>query len=142
MQYNHEAKVVFVTDRNYIIPTWVAARSCAESKSDNTELTIYIIGDQLIDRDKESLLDVVLNMSGVSMQFIDVNSSEDFDGVVSEDALKSWSPAVLYKFMLADILPDYLHKVIYLDGDMIIRHDLTDLYESSLESGQILGAVR
>lgn len=137
----HLVSVVFITDTGYLMPTWVAARSLVESKDVDTELVIYIIGDQLNQEDKEKLHLIIHGIEGVSIIIIDVDSSKDLEGKVDKDVLKCWSPATLYKFLLCEVLPRYLNKVIYLDGDMIIRKDLSVLYETELE-GSILGAVR
>jgi len=49
------------------------------------------------------------------------------------------STAAYRRLYLADLLPD-LDRLIYLDSDVIVRHDLTELWEQPLD-GRPLGAV-
>lgn len=133
--------LVFITDSNYILPTWVATRSAIESKEAETALTIFLIADRLSQDDKNHMKTLSEGIKNVEIQFIDVDSTTDFKDKFTADNLKSWSPAVMYKFMLPELLPKDLKRVIWLDGDMIIRKDLGELYETDLE-GNLLGAVR
>ncbi len=144
---NCKIAMTFIMDANYVMPTWVAMRSVIMSKAESTELIIYIIGDRLSLEDKENLAaskyDAVKDaeISGVEIVYVDVDSTVDFCHMIDEDLLKSWSPSTLYKFMICDKLPLDVHKVIYLDGDMLIRQDLTALFENDIEE-YYLGAVR
>ena len=137
----HNISVVFVTDKNYKMPTWVVARSLLESKKSNVFIDVYIIGDRLEVTDKNELITIVDGIDDANVLFIDVDSKNDFNNMIPEEELKRWSPAVLYKFLLCDLLPKTLKRVIYLDGDMLVRKDLSELFETDLE-GCVLGAVR
>ena len=41
------------------------------------------------------------------------------------------SPAALYKFDIANIFPD-IDKMLYLDGDILVRKDLSELFETDI----------
>lgn len=141
MENKNRISLVFITDKNYLIQTWVAVRSLIESQNTNTNTDIYIISDGLSDLDKQKMFSVLEGYHSCELIFLDVDSTKDFSGKIPDDILKSWAPAVLYKLLLCDILPLNVHKVIYLDGDMIIRKDLSYLYNIDLESNYV-GAVR
>jgi len=53
--------------------------------------------------------------------------------------LWNWSPAALLRLFAADILPD-LDRIIYLDGDIIVNMDLTQLWTECDISAYPLGA--
>ncbi len=141
MKEINRISIVFITDRNYLLQTWVAVRSLIESQSINTHIDIYIVSDGLSSKDKHIMQSAVDEDPAFILHFINVNSTNDFSNKIPYDVLKSWSPATLYKLLLSDILPLNVHKVIYLDGDMIIRKDLTELYNIDLEENYV-GAVR
>ena len=42
------------------------------------------------------------------------------------------STAALFKFDLPNLLPDSIEKVLYLDGDIIVQGDLSELYSTDI----------
>ena len=48
------------------------------------------------------------------------------------------TPAALLKFVLTDVIP--CEKVLYLDGDLLVKEDLTGLFETDI-AGKYLAAV-
>lgn len=46
-----------------------------------------------------------------------------------------------YRLFIASLVPDDIHKIIYLDSDIIVRDDLKKLWDISID-GYILGGVR
>lgn len=48
--------------------------------------------------------------------------------------------ATYYRLLVTDLLPESLSKVLYLDGDIIVMGDLSELWETNLE-GKALAAV-
>lgn len=45
-----------------------------------------------------------------------------------------------YRLLLGDVLPKHIDKIIYLDSDLIVRSDITKLWNVSI-GGKIIGAV-
>lgn len=45
----------------------------------------------------------------------------------------AWHPIVIMRLMLARFIPKNVKKILYLDGDTIVRHDLTDLFEMDMK---------
>ena len=80
----HNVNVTFITDSNYILPTWVALRSVICSKSDDSNLKAYIIADRLSATDKNNLKLACLDSAGnqiddVDIIFIDVDGKKEFE---------------------------------------------------------------
>jgi lipopolysaccharide biosynthesis glycosyltransferase len=48
--------------------------------------------------------------------------------------------ATYYRLFISDILPESVHKIIYMDGDIIVRHSLKDLWETDITKYAV-GAV-
>ena len=48
--------------------------------------------------------------------------------------------ATYFRLFLTELLPDNIHKVLYFDGDMIVRHSLTELWNVDV-SAYALAAV-
>ena len=45
-----------------------------------------------------------------------------------------------YRLLLCDLLPPFISKIIYLDGDLILRKDILNLWEINLHN-KIIGAI-
>ncbi len=50
------------------------------------------------------------------------------------------SQAALLKFVLPELLPD-CSRVLYLDGDILVKRDLTELYNTELEDNYVGGVL-
>ena len=46
----------------------------------------------------------------------------------------AYSPEILYKMLGIGILPDNLHKILWLDADMIIKGSLRELYYTNIDN--------
>ena len=45
----------------------------------------------------------------------------------------------LWRLMMADILPDYVEKVLYLDSDLLINMDVLELWKLDMQDNLVLG---
>ena len=109
---------VFITDRNYFEPTLTAIHSLCRHADQHTHYRIHLI---LTDcSGKESSLAETL-FPGI----------EVIESPPSRAFLPSGTHvtgAALLKFELPDILKD-LDRVLYLDGDALVRKDLSSLFQ-------------
>ena len=48
------------------------------------------------------------------------------------NTFRAASMAALYKFSIPELLPD-LDRVIYMDGDILVKGDILDLYQQNIE---------
>ena len=123
--------IAFIADENYIIPTSVSIYSIKKNKSKGTILNIYIITSSTI-IEKENVFrwmeDDCLNIN-----FIYV-STEKYASLHQDqsDTPCVATVAALFKFELPELLNN-CDKVLYLDGDLIVRQDLSELYETDIE---------
>lgn len=133
-----------ISDDNYVMPTCTAIKSIIASKGDASEYVIHIIASALKSESKSEFLRLATD--SVEIDVIEKDPSV-FEGLhtFAEGAVCVASVSALFKFLLPDILPK-LDKVLYLDGDLICKADLTELYNTDLgnnyaaavpDSGQI-----
>lgn len=123
-----------ITDENFIMPTSVAITSIICNKSEDVHIVFHIIMAECSEKSKMIIQE--LN-----------NLSETCDVVLIEQGLDKYRDikqlqhipiSCLLKFDLCDLIPDY-DKILYLDGDTIIRGDLWDLYNIDLEGKYAVG---
>ncbi len=126
--------VVFVSDNNYCVPTAVAMQSMLDNANKDTFYDIYIVADDISKEYKKKLEKLKNNRSTITV--IEVG-----DGQLSKYAVDGYyvSGTALLKFDIADLLPQY-DKVLYIDGDILVYKDLTEMYEVDV-SGYCLAAT-
>ncbi len=122
---NNKIPIVLITDSNYAMQVSVVISSIIANKNDSTIYDIFILANNLIREDKEKLS--TLSTQSVSVKIIDMN------GKYTDLPNKAhWSNAVFLKFDIPNIVEEY-DKIIYLDADIIVQKDLTDLYRVNLK---------
>lgn len=123
--------IVFICDRNYLIPTRVTINSIIKNKGNNEKLCIYIIGVGLLIED----FDMFMHFKDESVIIEPIVPKENFEQILIEH----WyvSKAALYKFLIPELID--ADKILYLDSDIIVLGSLAKLYETDL--GDMYAAV-
>ena len=125
--------LVFITDKNYVLPTAVAMTSVVKNKRATSSYEFIIFATALSQDDKQKL---VTTASGLPIRFVDFDTQK-YQNIVCKTHV---SVAALCKFEIANILSDY-DKVLYLDGDIIVQDDLSDLFNTDINDYYV-GAVK
>jgi lipopolysaccharide biosynthesis glycosyltransferase len=130
-----EIPIVFITDNNYVIPTGVAITSLILNKKPKTLYKIFVIVTEEVTKENKKKL-IKCGKHKVTVELIEFDAS----------TLKRFSvhgyyvlPTALLKFNIPNLLPQY-EKIIYLDGDIIVKGDLTEFFTNDV-SDVYLGAV-
>lgn len=120
------------TDRHFVMPTGVMMQSVCVNNPEVGIVFHIIVNDDVTDGDKCDLEDVTAPYSEKSVVFY---RASEFIKNIDFPALEN-SPlteATYYRLWLAEMLPKEIEKVLYLDGDVIIRHDLLPLWNTDIE---------
>ena len=126
----NEVSIVMICDSNYIVPTCVTITSLLKNKKSDSYYHIYILGDKLKKNDKtyfdafqgKDQKVTVIDCDADDLKDLHSSSKKGYCVATTAALLKFEIPNILYK----------LDKVIYLDGDLICRGDLTRLYNTKL----------
>lgn len=134
--------IVFIMDNNYIVPTCVAISSLLYNMDKDYHYNIYVLmpkGTSVKNRD------LIIEMGdGYVNADIIIKEAEmnDLVGLHRESNKKYLvaTETALLKFKLPEIFFD-LDKILYLDGDIIVRDTLVDLFYTDV-SNYSIAAVR
>lgn len=113
--------IALITDDNYIVPTIVTITSLQINKKETTLYDIYVIGCNLSDENKTTLGKIGTNVIDSKILLPEFENSHPHVSV-----------AALSKFNLPNIF-EMLDKILYLDTDMIILKDLSELFQIDLK---------
>ena len=116
----------FICDDQYVIPTATALTSLIRNKDWDTICDIYIVTANLSTESIEKFK--LLESPTVHIKIIKADMSH-LAGLhhYSERSYCVASTAALLKFELPRLLPE-VNKLLYLDGDIIVRQDLSELF--------------
>ena len=127
-------------DGNFIIPSGVLMQSVCVNNSDE-DITFHVVSDGLDSRQEQLLKGIVNPFKNKTICFYSVNSEEyqNLPGVGK--VLKHITTgAAYYRLHLGEILPNNINKVLYLDGDTIVRGSLSELWDTDVENCALAAA--
>jgi lipopolysaccharide biosynthesis glycosyltransferase len=137
---NSSIHVVTAADNNFAMPLCVSLFSIVENAMEDTCLHFYILDGGVNDKNKKRLESILRNSNKSSK--ININwISQDKDAVQAFPLHSGMSRATYLRLFLPDYLPSELERVIYLDCDLVLETDLSDLWEVDL-NGRVIGAAR
>lgn len=120
--------ILCCTDHNFVIPMGVMMHSLCVNNTSN-ELHFHVFVDNSVTQEQKNEIGAVVNEGDtISFYTIDVSSIQQYLIV----KVSNFPISIYYRLLLADILPESVHKVLYLDADIIVRHDLKELYDSNI----------
>lgn len=132
--------IAFSTDNNYLQYCLIAICSICENNK-GEELNFYILNKSLSDSNKCLLNDFIKKYEKVSVQYLQVQESDIKDLPIgrSDQINKYVSIETYFRLFLANLLPESVEKIIYLDCDIIVRKSLLDLWNVDLTGKAIAG---
>ena len=131
--------IVACTDKWFVMPTGVMMYSACVNNPDVAIVFHVIHDDSVTSKDRSDLEETVAEFEGKSIVFyyVDVTKFPCFPNIIIGNYV---TQASYYRLMLSEILPENIHKVLYLDGDIVVRHSLLPLWNTDLK-GHPIGAV-
>lgn len=124
--------VITALNRKYIPYTLVMLTSLGINSKESVDA--YLLHSELTGED-EKLLKGALEEHGVNIHLVAIDRSMFSDKLPRNE---QWSLETYFRLMMFDVLPDNISRALYLDGDMVINKDLTDLYNMDFADKEII----
>ena len=119
-------RVVLAADDNYAIPLAVTGRSIARTLATERDLVIYVL-DNAISPDKRAKIVNTFEPRADVVWLENVG-----DTLANMPTYGFFTPAAYSRLLIPELLPPDIDRVIYLDTDTMIRHNVAPLFDSSL----------
>ena len=131
--------LAFVCDELFALPTLVALLSAKEGRAAGTEVAAHVVTPGLSRAARAAF--AALEAPGFRVEIVEseAESLRTLHGG-DPDSFVSANHVALLKFRLPELFPS-LDRILYLDGDVLVRGDLAPLWETDL-GGASLAAVR
>lgn len=133
MRTDSEICVVYITDENYAMPTYISIMSLQENGG-NEQYKVYILGDDVSEESRKRFEG--LNTANFKIICLAVRNEEYLR--LAETCLTVGthvSKTALFKFNLPEILPE--DKVLYLDCDIIVNKSINELFRTDISEKYI-----
>lgn len=130
-------KLVFICDNGFVMQTATAITSAIENKNRNSCYDIYVICSNVSEENKNKLKSLNTKKCKIILKDGDTKKFSNLHQY-REGGYLSATEAALLKFDIPQILNE-LDKVLYMDGDVIIKKDLSTLF--NIDLGDMLCAA-
>jgi lipopolysaccharide biosynthesis glycosyltransferase len=125
--------IVFTCDNHYFKYTFVTIISIIENRKKNKEYDFFVLSEDISKENKQIAEKYLSAYKGVSIRFINLENIEK-----DKFHLNAYmTVSTYYRFYIPQLFRDF-EKVLYLDSDLIVDNDISELLE--LELGDNLAA--
>lgn len=126
--------ILYTCDNNYIWLMGISTISLFENNKSIQDLNVYLLGDHISDSNKECLQNIAAQYDR-TITVIDVPEFNIARTLVSE----RWPLSAYTRLYAAELLPDDIDQILYLDCDTIVIGDLSGLENFDFGSNIIYG---
>lgn len=123
--------IVCNLDGNYVMPIGIMMKSLCLTNKDVKKRFHLIVDDTVGDKEKTSLIDNV-SCDNAEVFFYKVDQKLVALLPSLDKGLTHLSISTYYRIFMSEILPSDIDKVLFLDGDIIIRSSLKELWDTDV----------
>jgi lipopolysaccharide biosynthesis glycosyltransferase len=125
--------IFYACDKSFLKYTAVSIRSLMENASPDFDYHIHILHNDIGEAERTSVCKMA--KEGFSIQFDDVSAY--LHTIQDKLPLRDYySKTTYYRFFIADMFLQY-EKAIYIDGDTIVRGDISELYRTNIKDAYV-----
>jgi len=135
-KYKEKVGICFASDDIYAKHLGVALTSLVKNTSDSNNYDIVIFDNHISEHNKNLMKLVVKEYPNISLRFVGVSSYVNGLKLFVRDYC---NVSTYLRFAIIDLLRNY-DRVIYLDGDIIVNHDIADMYKIDLGENYVAAA--
>lgn len=131
--------VVLSIDHNFIQHCAAAVNSIMNSYDGSSSLNFYIVSNDLNSKEKMALSS--LSKEQMKLLFLDIDPQLTKDMPIGEGTISNEiSVTTYFRLFLPYLLPNNVHKVLYIDADTITMSSIDELWNTDI-SGSAIAAV-
>lgn len=127
--------IVFSADADFSVPFGIALHSLLSHAVPGRKFDIHVL-DGGVREDVKKIVDTWRDTCHFTIKYHDLRNMFLSCGGGSGH----FTAAMYYRFLIPDLLPESVHRALYVDSDVMFMQDCGELFEQDLE-GRCLGAV-
>ena len=129
--------ILCATDKNFVPYCGIMLTSLFENNKDE-HIVVYLLVDDTVKEPEKSKYLLLAEQYKQSIQIIQVDASTFEKYPVYN---KQWTNSIYYRLLAAELLPDSVDKIIYLDADIIVTRSIREMWEIDIKK-YALGVVQ
>lgn len=131
--------ILYTLNDKFVPQVAAGITSVCENNKDIDNINFYLMSLNISDKNKKELKKYIKKYKNREIIFIELEDmskhfSFDFDTT-------GWNPIVLARLLLDKLLPKDIDRILYLDGDTIVRGSLKELYETDMKDFSIGASI-
>lgn len=131
--------ILLSTDNNYVMPTGVLMHSIGENNKVNIDYYVMVNSD--FDLNNKKILTDIAAKYCSNVTYYTINEEMTKILPFEKEGMPSHvSVATYFRLFVTQFLPESVDRILYLDGDMIVRDSLAPLYNSNIEESPVVVA--
>lgn len=130
--------IVACTDNHFIMPTGVMMYSVCVNNAEEPITFHIVIDEKVTNSQKEALQTTIQCFHNKAIAFYCIDGGK-YVKLPARDEHPTITQATYYRLNLAEILPERIDKVLYLDGDVICRKSLVSLWNTDISQCAVAG---
>lgn len=131
--------IAICLNHNFLMPYGVTLQSLCENNRAEP-VCVYVITDDTFTKDDVTIFSDIVQGQNKKNEIHVIRVSDEQIEEFAKLANSRYPRQVFYRLLLDSLLPSSVERVLYLDGDIIVRKSLHDLWAMNLE-GKAIGAV-
>ena len=132
-----EIPILLSSDNNYLPYLAVTIESIKANNRARAKYKIYILEEKINENNKKNIF--LMQNDYTEIYFININDYIKNIDTSIFTTINHFTKAAYFRFFIPDILKQY-DKAIYIDCDLIVNHDLKDLFDIDMNS-YCIGAI-
>lgn len=125
--------ILCATDKNFVPYCGIMLTSLFENNKENA-IHVYLLIDETVSTESRKQFAELAKQYNQIIDLIIVDGSQFEKYPVYN---KQWNNSIYYRLLAAELLPDTIDKIIYLDCDIIITGDLSPMWNTNINDHAI-----
>ena len=127
-----QINVAFTIDNNFPMFTMLLMESILDNNDSNSDYKFWVVENNVSDKNKKKMENYIKSRNQ-QIEFIHFDTEAIDKGTnfftFSAGAI---TPIAMARIMLPDLMPKDIHRVLYLDSDMLATGDISEMYNTDL----------
>ena len=130
--------ILYTLNDKFVPQVAAGITSVCENNKDIDTIDFYLMSMGITSKNKQKLTKYISKYKR-NIYFIELDNLEKYFDFKFDT--NGWNPIVLARLLLDKLLPKKLDRVLYLDGDTIVRGSLKELWNTSMDDYSIAASI-
>jgi lipopolysaccharide biosynthesis glycosyltransferase len=132
-------RIVCASNDHFVVMLAALIKSIEKNNRNHRDILVYVIDDRIHPRNKEKL-EKSIKQPSIKIEWIPL-TAKLLSNIRFPNDHSSYPKNIYARLVIDNFLPDTVKRVIYMDSDMLLNSDISNLWEIDLD-GKVIGAVQ